>query len=475
MGLTMRKIFVVAFFITTQTVYGLTYEGFVIDYRTDESIAGAVVELRSTGLKDTTDTAGYFVFRDISVENGTISYSPRQKTVPWVAGPHQITCVGKNVQYRLYDLTGALAGSVRSDVPVNLKSLVAGKAAQGLYVAQIDNGHRWHGRYRPLAGDIRFNDFASFQPSRDASGIGKTARIDDTLVVEKSGYHTVRQFADWEWWSVYVFMTSEPSGPPPAGMKFIPGGWFMMGSQTGDAGETPVHEVTVSSFFMDSIEVTQKEYRELLGVEPWKEFDGINPGGEGDDLPVWYLSWCDAVLFCNKRSLRDGYDTVYSYDSIEGNAGRGCWLPNLQIHYDRKGYRLPTEAEWEYAARAGTQTDFYWGDEKDDAIAGKFEWYDPVAAKTLRKGAQKQPNQFGLYDMLGNICEYVNDWEYTYPSDPQDNPTGPTLPPFNDPKAFRVARGGLYSTSLRRVSSRMGGSPDGMGIIGIRCVFPYRP
>ena len=147
----------------------------------------------------------------------------------------------------------------------------------------------------------------------------------------------------------------------PIGMVFVEGGTFQMGSNSGDDNEKPVHTVTVSSFYMDKTEVTQAEYRKVMGKNP-SRFSGC------DDCPVENVSWHDANEYAKKV-----------------------------------GKRLPTEAEWEYAARGGNKSKGYnySGSNDLDAVG----WYDNNSSGKTHPVAQKQPNELGLYDMSGNVWE----------------------------------------------------------------------
>lgn len=212
---------------------------------------------------------------------------------------------------------------------------------------------------------------------------------------------------------------------PLDGMRLIRGGAFLMG----EAGiAEPIHAVTVSTFYMDTTPVTQQAYQALMKENP-SYFTG------SPDLPVETVTWFDAALFCNARSRAAGLDTVYSFSSISVISGAGCGsLGALGIHLDRKGYRLPTEAEYEYAYRAGSTSDYYWG----DTVDGNYCWYYANSQSTMHPVAQKLPNRFGLYDMAGDLWEWCNDWYGPYDTAAATDPAGPL------PGDYRVARGGCW-------------------------------
>jgi formylglycine-generating enzyme required for sulfatase activity len=260
---------------------------------------------------------------------------------------------------------------------------------------------------------------------------------------------------------------------PPAGMKQIAGGTLMMSDTvTGYTWSTlPLHSVTLSSFFMDSTEVTVADYQALMGVDP-----SYYPGDSL--LPVEYMTWFDAALYCNARSKRDTLDTVYSYSSITGTPGDGCSLGGLVINMSTNGYRLPTEAEWEYACRAGTATDFYWGRSYpavtlDDTLTidSNAIWYHNSPSAKSRV-ASKKPNAFGLYDMAGNVFEWCGDWySSTGDTSVHVDPTGPLT------GTTRLQRGGsAWANSPRgyyylRSAARVANFPSSRFYdSGFRCV-----
>ncbi|MFM8477617.1 MAG: formylglycine-generating enzyme family protein, partial [Planctomycetaceae bacterium] len=183
------------------------------------------------------------------------------------------------------------------------------------------------------------------------------------------------------------------------------------------------HQVTLSKpFYMGRTEVTQGQWKKVMGTEPWK---GKSLVEEGDDYPAVYISWDDAVAFCKKLSDKEG-----------------------------RTYRLPTEAEWEYACRGGTKTAFSFGD--DEAELGKYAWFDgnawDINEKYAHRTAQKLPNAFGLHDMHGNVWEWCSDWYDDYASTPLTDPRGPSS------GVFRVLRGGSWygEPDLVRCARRSG-------------------
>jgi len=208
-------------------------------------------------------------------------------------------------------------------------------------------------------------------------------------------------------------------------MILIRGGSFLMGSPEDEPGrnmtdEGPVHKVNISSFYMAKYPVTQAEYELIMGANPSQN--------KGENHPVERVSWNMAVEYCNKRSIAEGLTPVYS---IDGN----------NVIWDRKanGYRLPTESEWEYACRAGTQTPFYSGASMDDAGWHRDNTRDSV---TLNRSTfpvgQKQPNSWGLYDMHGNVLEWCWDFFAPYTASEKTDPIGPAA------GSWRVYRGGCF-------------------------------
>ncbi|GMO50698.1 MAG: hypothetical protein Pg6C_14820 [Treponemataceae bacterium] len=212
----------------------------------------------------------------------------------------------------------------------------------------------------------------------------------------------------------------------PARMVFIQGGTFVMGSPPSEfrrQNDEVQHSVTVSPFYIGKFTVTQAEYGSIMGNNP-SSFEGAN-------LPVENVNWYDAITYCNTRSQREGLMPVYS-----GNGDNVTWNRNAN------GYRLPTEAEWEYACRAGTATPYHTGNSADSA-----GWYDNNSGGKTHPSGQKLPNAWGLFDMHGNVWEWCWDWYGEYPPGVQENPAGA------ETGSNRVLRGGSWGGFAQHLRS----------------------
>jgi formylglycine-generating enzyme required for sulfatase activity len=256
---------------------------------------------------------------------------------------------------------------------------------------------------------------------------------------------------------VVCFVTISQAHPPPSklnepkiksesspsGMVLIPAGTFMMGSTQGDMDEKPTHEVTLDPFYIDILEVTQIEFEKVMDFNPSIFISGtftggyIKPGEAGEEpakfkghhRPVERVTWYEANEYCQTVNKR-----------------------------------LPTEAEWEYATRAGSTTKFYWGDKPDVS----FSWTAKNARSRSHLVGQKKPNALGLYDMSGNVWEWVSDWENSYSEHPKTNPKGPAS------GTNKVMRGGSWYAHPNYARSTYRGQNDPTiryTDIGFRCVL----
>ncbi|MCL2186660.1 MAG: formylglycine-generating enzyme family protein [Treponema sp.] len=243
----------------------------------------------------------------------------------------------------------------------------------------------------------------------------------------------------------------------PANFVYIEGGTFMMGSPANEAGRNNneiQHQVTISPFYICKFAVTQKEYREVMGTNPsW-----FNE----DNLPIENINWLDAIEYCNVLSQREGIDPVYTiYGS--GDNRIVIWNRDKNGSLGISGYRLPTEAEWEYACRAGTTVAYNTGAE----ISDNTGWYEENSGKTTHTVGQKPANAWGLFDMHGNVSEWCWDRYNVYINKEQTDPIGP------DSGDDRVVRGGSWNYYKQNLRSayRDGFNPTSKNrIIGFRLV-----
>lgn len=183
---------------------------------------------------------------------------------------------------------------------------------------------------------------------------------------------------------------ARPVKDGPLDMIELAGGSFLMGSAEGDAWaeerERPQYRVTLGGYRIGRTPVTQGQWRDVMEPEGRSEGD--------DELPVTGVSWYEAVRFCNDLSRREGYWPCYRRF--------GVWpLRRWACDWSADGYRLPTEAEWEYACRAGTESPWSHGEDSD--ALGDYAWYDRNSGGNPHPVAQKRPNPWGVYDMHGNV------------------------------------------------------------------------
>jgi eukaryotic-like serine/threonine-protein kinase len=263
-------------------------------------------------------------------------------------------------------------------------------------------------------------------------------------------------------WTVNLGIPKEQSNSIGMKLVLVPPGEFLMGTDLDELGglnktsnESPPHRVAITQpFLLGAYEVSRAEYQQVMGsnpsTSPAKGNGKSEPSApDRSRHPVDTVSWSDAVKFCQKLSVSQAE------------------------HSARRVYRLPTEAEWEYACRAGSETRWYCGDNEDD-VEG-IAWNRSNSNDTTHAVGQREPNAWGLYDMLGNVYEWCLDWyahDY-YQQSPTEDPIGPST------GLDRVIRGGSWynAAAFCRSASRVGAPLDGSNVIGFRvlCELPATP
>ena len=246
-------------------------------------------------------------------------------------------------------------------------------------------------------------------------------------------------------------------------MVYVTGGTFTMGSpdtEENRGSDETQWQVTLTGFYLGRTEVTQAQYEAVMGSLPSSLTDDTY--GKGDNYPVYYVSWYDALVFCNKLSVMEGLTPAYR---IDGKTDPDEWgtVPTtddatwnaVEIVADSTGYRLPTEAQWEYAARGGQLANgykIYSGSDTIDDVA----WYSGNNGSSgdpdygTKQVETKAANELGLYDMSGNVWEWCWDWYDDYPTTAGTDPMGASS------GSYRVIRGGSwynpaqYARSARR-------------------------
>lgn len=288
----------------------------------------------------------------------------------------------------------------------------------------------------------------------------------------------------------YRVVSPNPGAPSgPVDMVLIPAGSFQMGDtfNEGEPYELPVHAVYVSAFYLGKYEVSKGLWDQIMAWSAGKGYGFDYPGaGKAANHPVQSIDWYDMVKWCNARSEMEGKTPAYYTDSALTQVYRsGNLAPYVKWN---AGYRLPTESEWEKAARGGVtghrfpwadvdtithQEANYFSDSSYSYDISATRGYDPLFEDNVFPYTSPvgsfAPNGYGVYDMAGNVWEWCWDYAGQYPSDPQTDPRGP------DTGTTRVGRGGNwnYYAEHCRVAYRYGNDPNYSATnIGFRCALP---
>ncbi len=424
-----------------------------------DPVAGAQISLKN-----------YPFIKAVSGSDGTYNLTGNTKALvgPWMIGTSGIAVRSmprgagfivstdashSNAQVDIYKINGGLVASKRLHSVNSMEHPVpfASTASEALIV-KISSGKESR-TFKAVPGIG-----VSCSQNREFTAIGsrlgkKAATISDSLVVYSQGCRTALQ-------AVQTYEKTDLDVPLTASNPWIPTGAldrskgmvkikaksydFEMGQPVdtiwgidalgfaSSADELPVHTVTfLHDFWLDTTEVTQSDYDSLMKkyyagyhTPVWDATHGI-----GATIPANVVNWSSAALYCNARSKNEGMtDSVYKYASISGQVGaEACSLVSVSVNIGSKAYRLPTEAEWEYACKGGTFTDYYWGKNYSYYLTATVfteVGENAIWAKNSKdKGsgnpgyglhaiASVKPNQYGLYDMIGNASEWCHD-DYT--------------------------------------------------------------
>ena len=249
----------------------------------------------------------------------------------------------------------------------------------------------------------------------------------------------------------------------PDGLLYVSGGTFQMGTQflNRNEDERPRHEVQIPSFMMTKTEIEQKLWKDVMGYNRSEI--------KGDNYPVTNVSFYEAVLFCNTLSILNGLTPCYNIDKSKTDPNNLCNLDTLKYsitcNWNASGYRLPTEAEWEYANRCGDNYNKLQFSGSNDANA--VSWNFKNSDNKIHPVATKTPNLWGFYDLSGNVYEWCWDYYDSYHKEKQFHPKGAGK------GVYRVARGGSFDSGIDSCSStaRGGFAPNFQGNnLGFRIV-----
>jgi formylglycine-generating enzyme required for sulfatase activity len=345
------------------------------------------------------------------------------------------------------------------------------------------------GNQTPVATDYTFGNLSQTAGSvtavtitakngKSSGAVGNIRYAGNTAIPQAAGIYAVTfdVAAATGWNAVTGLSAGNLAVDTLVEMVQIQGGTFTMGSPENEvnrsAAETQ-HSVTLTQgFYMGKYTVTQEQYQAVMGTNPSSFTTPVSPETSTAKRPVEQVSWYDALVFCNKLSMSEGLSPAYR---ISGSTDPAAWgvVPTVdnatwnavEIVAGSTGYRLPTEAQWEYACRAGTTTAYNTGATINDNTG----WYSDNSGDRTREVGGKPANAWGLYDMHGNVWEWCWDWYETYASDAQTDPTGAVS------GNYRMLRGGSWyhvGQNLRSAYRSSGGPYGRRDFFGFRLVRP---
>jgi formylglycine-generating enzyme required for sulfatase activity len=433
------------FLINTNPAAAFSYSGVVRDSATSALLESVKVQQRGTTNQVYTNSQGNFTIEPSSVptlwkerlsgKNMPLFFNQSSRSIAWNED--------YTVAIRLYNMRGAI--EAKSGTYYRAGVYVVPRLVSGVYILELNvDGMVFREKLIATGSTIT----TSLPAGSFKSTTGKAAATVDTLVFSKLGYLPKLQGVTSGDTSLVITMAKQAT---MGNMKYIPGGTFRMGSVDWPM-EGPIHSVTVSPFYMDSTEVTQIDYTTAMqAIYPGYPVPGWDTTvGLGNTNPAYCVTWFDAALYCNARSKLDSSkDTCYTYSARTINDTSCSDLAGIACDFSKNGYRLPTEAEWEYACRAMSTTPLYWGmldnwgtySTVDSIEASKYAVWGRFSGEKTQPVAGKLPNAFGLYDMSGNVLEWCWDWDADYYStNPVTNPQGPAT------GTERILRGGCWGS-----------------------------
>ena len=398
-------------------------------------IAGAVVQLAHGRQTAITGADGSFTLVvSTAVLHGKRASLPNGVSARIIGNRLNVTVAERSdVVVSIFDLTGKALSVVRQTMEPGVHTMALPQMRAGVYLYKVKSGHGEVVLKGNSIGRISFENAVAYNNSSNLQAkLAKgTVVFNDTVLVTKAGYLSYRILIRTADTSGIAIVMMAGTGLELVGLqrmivlKNISAGTFSMGDAS--VGATPVHQVTLSAFAMQETDVTQEQYLAVMGNNQSNFQSGDNAALQ----PVEQVSWCDAVLFCNALSKLSGLDTCYAYTQPGAADAVG--------NFTKNGYHLPTEAQWEYACRAGSTTTYLWGPDTNGMGARAWTFYN--SDNTTHPVATKLANAWGLYDMAGNVWQWCNDWSGGYAADAVTDPTGPVT------GTYRILRGGSWDDS----------------------------